>query len=139
LPNEAKTKSIHGLRKFTLFGILTSVLLVSILILTVPYAITAFFPKYMDAIISIQIILLAGIPLTISSIYNSILLAHGNAKNAVYGTFIYLGFQSMGIIILGSVLGLIGLSLSTTISATIQCIFQILKEYRDNRFIKPTI
>jgi O-antigen/teichoic acid export membrane protein len=133
LPSEAKTKSIHALKKFTLFGTLSSVVFVILLIFTIPYAVETLFPQFSNAILSAQIVLLAGIPLTITSIYNSIFLAHGHTKNAVYGTFIYLGFQSIGIVILGNGFGLIGLSLSTTIAAVLQCSFLILKEYKDNK------
>jgi O-antigen/teichoic acid export membrane protein len=130
LPHEAKAKGGSTLKKFTLLGFFLAVILVAILIMLVPYAVTALFPNFITTIPSVQIILLAGIPLTITAIYNSVHMAHGSSKYPVIGTIWYLSCQTAGIIILGELWGVIGLSLATTIASTVQCVYLVLNEYR---------
>lgn len=132
LPQEAKKKNASTLKKFTLFGFLLATALVAFLIVSVPYAIVMLFPNFVNAIGSVQLILLAGIPLTITAIYNSVHMAHGASRYAVIGTIIYLGCQTTGIIILGNLWGLVGLSITTTLAASVQCIYLVLNEVRIN-------
>ncbi len=130
LPHEAKAKDASTLKKFTIFGLILSVVLVAFLIIIVPYAIVILFPNFVNTIASVQLILLAGIPLTVTTIYNSVYMAHGTSRYPVIGTILYLGCQTTGIILLGNIWGLIGLSIATTIAASVQCIYLVLNEIR---------
>jgi O-antigen/teichoic acid export membrane protein len=130
LPQEAKAKGGSTLKKFTLLGIILSVVLVAVLIVLVPYAIAKLFPNFVNTVLSVQLILLAGIPLTITAIYNSIHMAHGESKYPVIGTMFYLVCQTVGIILLGNIWGVVGLSIATTIASSVQCVYLVLNEYK---------
>jgi O-antigen/teichoic acid export membrane protein len=133
LPRDSKSSSPGTKKTFLRFGILSSVLLTLTLFLILPFLIQLLFPKFVSAIFSAQLILLAGIPLTLSSIYNSVMMARGDSRPVVIGAVMFVGFQSIGIIVLGNSLGLIGLSISTVIGSIIQCIYLFLVERRNNR------
>jgi O-antigen/teichoic acid export membrane protein len=126
LPRESKKSNVDSLKIFTKFGLVCSSILTVILIVSLPSLIVMLFPKFTLAITSAQIILLAGVPLTISSIYNSVFMAKGLSWNVVVGTLIFIGVQSVGIIILGNIYGLAGLSIATTVAAVIQCIYLVV-------------
>jgi O-antigen/teichoic acid export membrane protein len=123
LPKESRQSDTVSLDKYLRIGLILSSLLSFLLILCLPTLVEVLFPKFQLATIPAQIILLAGIPLTMSSIYNSMFMARDFSWNVVIGTLIFIGVQSLGIITLGSIYGLIGLSISTTIAATLQCIY----------------
>lgn len=126
LPKESKNSNKNSLKIFSKMGLITSTFLTILLIISLPTIILSFFPHFSSAIVPSQIILLSGIPLTLSSIYNSIYMARGHSVNVVIGTIIFISFQSIGIIILGNIYGLIGLSISTTFASIIQCGYLIL-------------
>ncbi len=126
LPKESRQSDTTSLDKYIRIGLISSALLSFLLILCLPALIDLLFPKFQLATFSAQIILLAGIPLTMSSIYNSMFMARDFSWNVVIGTFIFIGVQSLGIVTLGSVYGLVGLSISTTIAATLQCIYLMI-------------
>jgi O-antigen/teichoic acid export membrane protein len=125
LPRESKKSSIDSLRIYTRFGLICSTILTVVLILSLPAIIVILFPNFTLAITSVQIILLSGVPLTISSIYNSVFMAKGFSWNVVKGTIIFIGIQSISIILLGNFFGLVGLSLATTIASVVQCVYLI--------------
>ena len=130
LPRESKKSNNDSIKIFTRFGLLCSGVLTGILILFLPQIILMLFPKFTIAIISSQIILLAGVPLTISSIYNSIFMAKGLSWNVVIGTLIFIGVQSVCIVILGNLYGLVGLSVATTVAAIVQCLYLVVVRNR---------
>src|SRR5690606_2852300 len=98
------------------------------LILSLPTLIVNLFPSFTPAIFSAQIILLAGVPLTISSVYNSVYMAKQQSWYVVLGSLIFIGSQSLCIVLLGSLFGIVGLSISTTIASIIQCVYLMIAD-----------
>ena len=130
LPRESQKRDTISFDKYARIGLISSSLLSFLLILCIPFLIDLLFPKFLLATFSAQIILLAGIPLTMSSIYNSIFMSRDLSWNVVIGSIIFIGIQSLGIVTLGSIYGLIGLSISTTVAATLQCIYLMIIKRR---------
>ena len=122
LPKEAEGKN-RNLQNTKKLGVASSVGITSILFFSIPYIIPLFFPRFEPAIISAQIIILSGVPFSLSAIYNSSFMANGRSLPVVIGTVIFLSSQFLLIIILGNFYSLTGLSSATVIAATLQCIF----------------
>ncbi len=125
LPRESKKSSDDSIKVFSKFGLISSSILSILLIVSLPTIIISLFPTFIPVIFSSQVILLAGVPLTISSIYNSIFMAKEKSWEVVLGTLIFVCFQSMGIVILGNLMGIVGLSIATTLAAITQCIYLV--------------
>jgi O-antigen/teichoic acid export membrane protein len=120
-------------------GVISSTLVTILLIITMPFITSIFFPQFAIALFSAQLILLAAIPLTVTAVYNSILMARERTKYVIIGTMIYVLLQSASIVVLGTTYGLIGLSVSTTIASTAQCLFLlcIIRKSIMSNAIKP--
>jgi O-antigen/teichoic acid export membrane protein len=128
LPRESRNSNINSKDTFLKFGMVSSILLTVLLFLSLPFLIETLFPRFSSATLSAQLILFAGIPLTISSIFNSVMMARGDSRHVVLGAIIFVGFQSIGIVLLGNMIGLIGLSISTTVASILQCTYLYFME-----------
>ena len=83
-----------------------------------PYIIPVFFPKFSEVIIAIQILSICIIPDTIANIfYTSKFLGSEKSKNPLIGITIMVILTSLGIIILGPIYGIVGVSLSFVLAS----------------------
>jgi O-antigen/teichoic acid export membrane protein len=125
LPREATNENNKPAKKMEKLGLISSTLVTVLLVVTMPIITSTFFPQFAITLYSTQLILLAAIPLTATAVYNSILMARERTKYVIIGTMIYVLLQAACIVVLGTIYGLIGLSVSTTIASTAQCLFLI--------------
>jgi O-antigen/teichoic acid export membrane protein len=90
----------------------------------VPTVISYFFPKFIEAEEIIRIISWAVIPLTIQSTYYiPKLWAQEKNRLILYHTLLVLIIQIIGILILGTLYGTIGIAIAFVISNSIGCVF----------------
>jgi len=130
LPHEATGNPKTNLKKIT---ILVSVFVSIVGIIISPYIITEIFPKYDEAIDAIQIMLLALIP---SSIYTMLLtkfLSLEKGKIILIDRLVAAVSLIIGIIILGTYFGIIGISIAYVISTVTQVIILL---YADRSILK---
>lgn len=121
LPQEASNN--RNSSKLQLLGVLVSAIIVVILMVLTPLIITNLFPQFEDAITSTQIVLITGVPLTIVSIYSSKLLAREQSLHVSISSGLFLAVQYGFLISLGSLIGLVGLSLATVLASISQAAF----------------
>jgi O-antigen/teichoic acid export membrane protein len=125
LPQWAGDKKIEG-KKIQLTGLLTSLAITVTMIFLIPQIITNLFPSFLNSVLSTQIILLAGIPLTMIAIFNSSLMANEKSYYVIAATGIFLATQYILIVCLGSLYGLVGLSISTVVASTAQATYLVM-------------
>jgi O-antigen/teichoic acid export membrane protein len=123
LSQDAAGKRNNKLKQITL---LISVLIAIISYILAPIIIPEVFPKYLNAIIAIQIMSFSIIPITITTIYTSKFLGLGNSKYVLYTKITSIITIIVGTIILGSNYGIIGLSFAYLLSATIEALLFML-------------
>jgi len=117
-------------KKIKIFSILVATILAIISILIVPYGVNMILPEYEESIFPIQIMSIAVIPLTISTIQQSEFLGKEKSKFVLIGSIIQTGLYFSLIIILGQTFGLIGFAMGLLISAVFRTIINlILKQY----------
>jgi len=107
-------------------SILTSVLIAVLGFFLAPVLIPIIFPNYIDAILSVQIIIFSIIPAAIIHIYTSTILANENAKFLIISNGLGLFALLTGILTLGVTYGLVGIALSYFISYATQAIALII-------------
>lgn len=125
LPQWAGGKKIEG-KKIQLIGLLTSLAITVTMIFLVPQIITNLFPSFQNSVLSTQIMLLAGIPLTMIAIFNSSFMANEKSYYVIAASGIFLATQYILIVCLGSLYGLVGLSVSTVIASTAQATYLVM-------------
>lgn len=126
LPQEAAENKSFDIKKVERLGVISSVSITIILMILTPTIITHLFPEYKKSTLSTQIVLLAAIPLSISALFNSSLLAKEKSFQVLMASAIFLVTQYIFIGALGWIYGLLGLSLSTVIASIIQAVFLVL-------------
>lgn len=109
-------------RKLTYLSIIITVMIVITVIAISPIVINEFFPKYVEGIQSLQIMILALIPTAISAVFIAKLQASKSTKIG-YSALVRLPSLLVLIVILGNMWGLVGLSLSVVISIVLHTIF----------------
>lgn len=119
LPQEARGESKEKLKKLTIL-VATIITISGILIL--PYIIPELFPKYNEAVDAIQIMLIALIPSTIYTMYLSKFYSLEKGKIILIDRLVAAITLISGIIILGPIFGIVGVSISYVMSASIQAI-----------------
>ena len=83
-----------------------------------PHIIPVFFPKFSEVVIAIQILSICVIPDTIANIfYTSKFLGAEKSKNPLIATIIMVIVTALGIIILGPIYGIIGVSFSFVLAS----------------------
>ena len=125
LPHDASGNANLGLKKWL---VITAVLFAILGIIIFPIISTVFFPEYEESIPVIQIISIAIIPFTITTIYNSKFLGLGNSKIVLVGSLIFLGVLIPLIIILGDIFMLEGVGLAMVLGYTGQSIYLTLSD-----------
>lgn len=106
-----------------LLGLTISVVIAISFVAFSPWLINTFFPNFTESIVLAQIMTIGIIPLTIISIANSKLLAREDSKIVLLSALTFLSSQSLLVIILGEILGLIGLAVATLSALFAQATF----------------
>jgi O-antigen/teichoic acid export membrane protein len=106
--------------------ILLSILLTLIGIFVVPNIIPLFFDKYNEVIQIIQIMSLSIIPITINMFYYSRFLAAEKGKIPLYGGILSSTILVLGMIILGSLYGVIGIAVTNVLTYSSACVFSYI-------------
>jgi len=109
-------------RKLNLLVIATSVILAILVIIFAPLVVHKFFPKYNEGIFSLQILILSIIPESFQAILNAKLMARESIHVGL-SAIVRISIFLILIAILGSLFGLIGLSLAVLISITLNVLF----------------
>lgn len=125
LPQESKEKSFKNLKKF---AIIFSVIITFVTITTAPVIIPIVFPKYLNALIMIQVMILSIIPQTISLMYISKFLSKNMNNTVLRGSLIFISAQILFIIALGNIVGVYGVALALVLA----CIFELAYLYLQN-------
>ena len=83
-----------------------------------PHIIPGFFPKFAEVVIAIQILSVCIIPDTLANIfYTSKFLGQEKSKNPLIATVITVILTALGIIILGPIYGILGVSFSFVLAS----------------------
>ena len=120
LPKEAKGSTETNLKIVT---ILASIVLAILGILLAPHVLPVLFPQFNEAIMIIQIMSLAIIPITINFMYISKFLGREKSKFVFIGAVIYISVQILGILVLGDIYGINGAAIALVLGASSQAIF----------------
>jgi len=113
-------------KKLKIFSILTSCLIALLSIFLIPLGITTYFPKFENSIIAMQILSIAIIPVTVTTIQESEFFGKENSRVVLYGFIIQSGFYLLSIILLGQMFGLIGFSVGFVIAVILRVIYNFL-------------
>ena len=125
LPYDAINKKNQKLKKVTiLFSIVVAIIAISI----APSILPTMFPKFEESIIIVQIMSLAIIPKTISTIDTSILLGKHKNRIVMTGTLISTIILIVGILSIGPIWGHIGISIMFVCSKIGEMIFLHIKK-----------
>ena len=108
-----------------IFSIFMSVLGIFI----APTLIENFFPKFIEAVDAIKIMSLVVIPGSIALILEAQFLGNERSKIVIIGTGISLVFLTIGMIVLGSWFGIIGVAWSLVIATTAKTSFYLIKNF----------
>jgi O-antigen/teichoic acid export membrane protein len=114
-------------RNLELTGIIIITILTVVIIAIIPYIVNSLFPAFTEAIMASQIVIVAGIPLTISALCNSALMGKEKSSQVMQAGLIFLASQYALLFVLGHTHGLVGLSFATLIAACVQAAFLYAK------------
>ena len=109
-------------KRMSYLVILVAVLLVSVIIITSPFLIEQFFPKYIQGTFALQILIISLIPLSFTAIFHAELQAKESTRVG-YGGVIKIGSLLIFITIFGNIFGLLGLSMAVLLSSSLETIF----------------
>jgi len=123
LPQDSSGISTKKIKQIT-FVISIGITIFGIVIL--PFVIPTIFPKYIQASNAIQIMSVAIIPSTISLFLVSKFLTLEKSKIILFGRLISLISIILGIMILGSIFGVVGIATAFVLSSIIPTIFFII-------------
>lgn len=132
LPHDARGESKPLLKKIT---IISSVLITILVIISAPILIPIFFPTYTAAVEIIQIMSLIIIPGAFTLSYSSKFLGHGKSKSVIIASGIQLSILVSGILVLGDMLGIIGVTIAFVLGKTFQAVFLLIANkfsFKDN-------
>lgn len=120
LPREASGQKNTRLQ----FGsIIISIILTIIVIVFGPMVSNFIFPKFLDAIIAIQIMSIAIVPISINLIFNSRFLAIEKSKFVIIGSVLFLIVQISMIFLLGDKYGIVGIASAIVFASIVEAIF----------------
>ena len=127
LPEESTGASNKRVKIFVIiFSISVSVLGIFI----APMLIENFFPKFIESVDAIRIMSLSVIPSSIALILEAQFLGKERSKIVIIGTGISLVFLTIGMIVLGSWFGIIGVAWSLVIATTAKTSFYLIKNFK---------
>jgi O-antigen/teichoic acid export membrane protein len=107
--------------KISFFVILVSIIISILVVIISPYVINEFFPKFIDGILGLQIIIFSVIPISINSIFNAKLQASKSTKVGI-AAILKISSLLVLLIILGTQLEVTGFSLAVLISSCLETI-----------------
>lgn len=119
LPQEASNIERKNIKSF---GIIFAVILSIIFFFIFPIIIEIYFKAYTDAILASRIMAFGIIPMTLNAIFNAELLGRERSIIAMMGSLAYIISLILLFILLGNMLGLTGLAISTILATTLQTI-----------------
>lgn len=122
LPRDSSGQNSDKIKKIT---ILFSIFIAVTGIIIGPSLINWLFPKYIETIGIIQIMIIAIIPRTISLTFMSKFLGMEKSKFVIIASIIFLGIQIPTIVLLGKDFGAMGITISLVLAETIQAVFYI--------------
>ena len=102
---------------------LASIGIVFLGITVLPHIIPILFPQYIDVIDAIRIMSLAVIPYTLTLLFSSKLLGLEKSKSVLIEKIITLCIMIVGIVILGPLYGIIGISITFVLALSLGAIF----------------
>lgn len=120
-------------KKIKIFSIAISCLIAVVSIVAVPFGINLLLPEYQDSILPIQILSLAIIPRSISSIQKAEFLGTENSRIVFFGGVIQSGLYLVLIVILGQFLGLMGMAIGLLSAVIIRTIYNLIVKSRMNQ------
>jgi O-antigen/teichoic acid export membrane protein len=135
LPQQAANKN-ENVKKIERLGLVLSVLITVFLIYLTPFIISNLFPRFEVAQTSTQIVLIAGIPLSLTAVLSSYFMARQNSLDILIASGIFLGTEYALIAVLGQWYGLVGISLSPVLAASAQALFLFVMK---RRITKPNL
>ena len=114
LPQDASGRSNPKLKKVVYAG---SGILALLGIFLAPVLIPYLFPKFLDAIIVIQILSIAVVPKTVTFMYMSEFMGNEKVRTVVIGSMIFIAIQIPLIFILGDLYGILGIATSLVLAS----------------------
>jgi O-antigen/teichoic acid export membrane protein len=112
--------------KIKLFALFSSIIITILTISLAPFIMPIIFPEYVEAISAIQIISLAVIPSTVTSLLTSKLLGNENSK-ILLSTRIIFAVIFIGLVVaLTPIYGIVGTTMGFVIASITQCIILIV-------------
>ena len=116
-------------KRVKIFVIIFSIFVSALGIFIAPMLIENFFPKFIESVDAIRIMSLAVIPSSIALILEAQFLGKERSKIVIIGTGISLVFLTIGMIVLGSWFGIIGVAWSLVIATTAKTSFYLIKNF----------
>ena len=116
-------------KRVKIFVIIFSIFMSVSGIFIAPTLIENFFPKFIEAVDAIKIMSLVVIPGSIALILEAQFLGNERSKIVIIGTGISLVFLTIGMIVLGSWFGIIGVAWSLVIATTAKTSFYLIKNF----------
>ena len=113
LPQDASGRSNPKLKKALYAG---SGILALLGIFSAPVLIPYLFPKFLDAIVVIQILSIAIVPRTITFMHTSEFMGNEKVRTVVIGSMIFIAIQIPLIFILGDLYGILGIATSLVLA-----------------------
>ena len=98
-------------------------------IILAPYVIPLFFPKFLEVVFAIQILSIGVIPAAAGLSYTSKFLGNEQSKFPLFGVIIYVIITIVGIVSLGSLYGIMGLSISYVLASVANFLFLFIMNY----------
>ena len=132
LPKDARDESNTNLRKNIM---LFSIILCILAIILSPFVIPVLFPEFTESVPVIQILSIAIIPFTASTILNSKFFGTEKTKFVLIGSIILVSVQIPSIIGLTTLYGINGAAIGILLGNTCQAIYLILS----HKFLKNKI
>ena len=129
LPKDARNESNTNLKKIIM---LISVVLCVLAIILSPIVIPILFPEFTEAVSVIQILSIAIIPFTVTTILNSQFFGTERTRFVLIGSIILVSVQIPSIIGLAALYGINGAAIGILLGNTCQAIYLILSD----RFLK---
>ena len=123
LPKDARNESNTNLKKIIM---LISVVLCVLAIILSPIVIPILFPEFTEAVSVIQILSIAIIPFTVTTILNSQFFGTERTRFVLIGSIILVSVQIPGIIGLAALYGINGAAIGILLGNTCQAIYLIL-------------
>ena len=116
-------------KRVKIFVIIFSISISALGIFIAPMLIENFFPKFIESVDAIRIMSLSVIPSSIALILEAQFLGKERSKIVIIGTGISLVFLTIGMIVLGSWIGIIGVAWSLVIATTAKTTFYLIKNF----------